>query len=217
MKTRTKVTAAEGADYELLLQRLERIVDSAATKSFGPLNRKVLELFVSEAIMVYEGTKFLNESASHSTLHELTEPLARVIKILEHEANYDSVFVALGAPAMLALSPDQEAVKGAIMRYEYLLNDLHSIARAVPRRPAKRRRGKPPKANDLYALVDTLATYWQRATGKPFTQYWHNGSPAAAAAQFVHAVVSFIAPERVRSLRKVTERIVADRRSTSHK
>jgi hypothetical protein len=204
------------ADYKPLLQGLEKIVKTQTNKTFRPVDRELMEFTIRSAIMLYDGLNFSADLAARSTLHDLAVPLARVIDILEHEANYDNIFVALGAPAMLAMSPDQRAVKQAIARYENLLDDLHKLARGVPPPPAKRGKGKPAKANDLLAVVDVLAPYWERATGKRFTQDWHKGAPVTPATQFVHAVVCFIDPKRLPGLPKVTERIVAERRANAY-
>ena len=72
----------------------------------------------------YSGTKFLLEKASRLTLHELRGPIIRVIEILGQEANADDVLIALGAPVMLGVRPDQKAVSQAIARDERLLQDL---------------------------------------------------------------------------------------------
>jgi hypothetical protein len=212
--TRTEALLA-GADFEPLLDSLEKHVAAAATRSFGPVDRQVLRSIIVEAAMMYEGTRYFADEASRCTLHELAEPLARVIQLLEHDANRDDVFVALGAPAALALSPDQRAVEEAVARYEILLRDLDKIARAVPQPPAKPGPGKPSRTMDLHALVERLADYWERATGQRFTQHWLKGAPLTPATEFVHAVVRFIDAERLGALPKVTERIVTKRRAAS--
>jgi len=210
----------ESADYRPLLKRLENIVVSETKKSFRPVDRAVLENIIIRVIAVYDGTQFSADMASRSTLHEIREPLARVIGILKHVANCDDIFVALGAPAMLACSPDQRAVDRAVARYENLLDALDEIARAVPPPPAKRRPGRQP-AKDLRALVDRLADYWERATRRPFKQNWHKESsdgpwqPTTNATVFVYDAVKFIDSKRLGSLKEMTENIVEKRRAAT--
>ena len=217
MLTRTEALLAS-ADYRPLLKRLEKFVEDESGSPLRPVDRVVLEHTIVGVIAVYHGTRFLADLASRITLHELRKPLARVLEILRHEANYDDIFVALGAPAMLALSPDQPAVDRAVARYENLLDYLDAIARAVPPPPAKRDPGRQP-AKDLHALVERLAEYWERATGRPFKQDWHRESkgappkPATAATAFVYEVVKFIDASRLGALPKMTEGIVKKRRA----
>jgi hypothetical protein len=214
--TRTEALLAS-ADYRPVLKRLEKTVEDERGSPLRPVDRVVLEQTIVRVIAVYDGTRFLADLASFITLHELREPLARVLEILRHEANYDDIFVALGAPAMLALSPDQPAVDRAVARYENLLDYIDAIARSVPPPPAKRPRGPQP-AKDLRALVDRLAEYWERTTGHQFKQDWHRESsgglpkPETAATEFVYEVVKFIDASRLGALPKMTEDIVKERR-----
>ncbi len=201
------------ANLEPLLDRLETLITAtAAGKSFRPVDRQVLMSIVVEAALIYDGTRYLADEASRCTFHELGEPLARVIESLKHDANRDSVFVALGAPATLALSPDQRAVEEAVARYDVLLGDLDKIARAVPEPPAKRGPGRPAR-KDLLALVAHLANYWERATGECITQLWSKDEPISSAAQFIHAVVLFIDPQGLRSVPEMMEQIIKARRA----
>jgi hypothetical protein len=107
--------------------------------------------------------------------------------------------------------------------YRNLFDDLRSISRAVPMPPAKRNRGAPEKkgrTDPFHDLVDRLATAWERATDKPFRQHWYDkkkGVAANSAAQFVQAVVEMVDPARLRSLPKMTERIVTERISLPNK
>jgi hypothetical protein len=209
MSTRTE-TLLGSADYKPLLEKMERIVETETKKAFRREDRELLEFFIRTAASVYEGVQV--EEASRPTLYELGAPLATVIKILERETNYCDLLVALGAPVMLALSPDEQSLKRAVARYEDLLDCLHKIASAVPSPPGRRGKGRPKETNALRDAVVLLATYWERATGERFHQYWHKGVPIAASAQFVHAAIGFIDPERLHALPKVTERVVTERR-----
>jgi hypothetical protein len=91
------------ADYRPLLRRLEKMVEAAAKRPLGPIDREVLAMRLSGAICGYHGAQFLADQASRFTLHEIAAPLATVIETLEHEENIDEVLIALGAPVSLAL------------------------------------------------------------------------------------------------------------------
>jgi hypothetical protein len=177
----------------------------------------VLSDIVLRAGMVYEGVQLSDDAASKSTFHELAAPpLASVMEWLRDDANYSDVLVALGAPAMLALSPDQAAVSRAGERHEALLHALDDIARAVPPPPAKRDRGRPSNPKDLRFMVGWLADRWEAHTGHPPTQSWREGKPVPGEARFawfVYDVVEFIDPERLGELLKVTAKIVTDWRA----
>jgi hypothetical protein len=211
------------APFPELLTKLEALVERETGRTGEA--RAALASGIRQAVFIYNGTKFAVELASQSTFHEIAEPLARVIALLEAEANRDAILTALGAPEWLAMggrfSVDGTGAAGppiatedeqhAEARYRALLDGLHAIARAVPAPPTKRKRGKPPTAKDFVALVDRLATCWERATGKRFTQDWHKGEPVSAAARFVHAVVKLVDPARLRSLPKAAAQVVAER------
>jgi hypothetical protein len=212
--TRTEALLAS-ADFEPLLDRLEKFVADEARKTFRPPDREVLRSIISMHAMAYEGSRFMTDEVSQRTLHQLAAPLARVIELLQFEANLSDVLVALGAPVMLAISPDQRSVEQAVARYVALLRDLDKIARAVPS-PPTRGRGRPPRKN-LREMVERLADYWLSATGKQFSQHWHKGEPVNRATQFVHAVVNFIDSESLVALPKVTEKVVTKRRVAAGK
>lgn len=226
----------QAADLPGLMRRLEALVEDKAKSPLTASGRAALESGITKAIMVYAGTKFATELKSQFTLHEIDEPLARVIALLEHEPNRDAILVGLGAPEWLAIrgrfsvdpsgTPTHPTPTGdpaeqrAAARHRRLLADLHAISRgAVPAPPAKRKRGAPTKKgrrDPFHDLINHLATCWERATGKPFSQHWYDKKklvPANSAAQFVQAVVEVVAPARLRSLPKMTEQIVRERRA----
>jgi hypothetical protein len=181
---------------------------------------------------VYKGTVFADEFASRSTLHEIAEPLDRVIALLEDEANRDAVLLALGAPglvrrrfrvdesgtpirddlssvrSLLQLGPEQGRGRRLLplRRRRLLLAYLRAIARAVPQPPAPRGRGQPPTPESFYKFVDRLATCWERASVTPFRQV---NRPE----QFVYAVVEFIDAALLKKLPKIIERVVNVRRA----
>jgi hypothetical protein len=146
------------------------------------------------------------------TLHEMAEPLEHVLSLLENDTNFSRLCIAL------ANDDDKLAREGD--RIMELIRYLKRIQRVVPPPPAKRPKGRPLKSSDLYALVDSLASYWEETTGQPFAQSWHTNpdgrrEPIANAARFVYAVVEFIDDTRLRALPKVTAKIVSERRAPS--
>jgi hypothetical protein len=207
----------QATTFPELLRRLEARVVAETGSSLTDATRSELERRVRHAIMVYRGTKFVGERASRSTLHEIANPLARVISLLEHEPNRDSVLGALGAPEMRGrFSVDDTGTPAppiptgdeqqVAARYGALLDGLRSISRAVPASPAKRKRGKPPTARSFRDFIERLATCWERASGTPFRSV--NRSK-----QFVIYVVEFVDPTCLEKLPYVIEHVVADRRA----
>jgi hypothetical protein len=197
--------------------RAIEIMEKAAKRPLNPTKREGLASHIKIAILAYDGNQFMAQQRSKFTLHEIASPLAKVIGILEHRENIDEVLIALGAPALLMVSPDRESVDRAIAKHEILLHLLHKIADNLPPAPAKRR-GRP-KAHDLHQLVNSLADVWGDFTGQKFSQRWHKEKgkwmPISAAAQFVHAVISVVDPKRLLSVPEVTEQIVKRRREAT--
>lgn len=194
-----------------LLQKLKDIIKAETKKS---VERQELEECIFNSFDSFEAPqKFLNQ-LSRMTVHELSEPLKRVIEILEQEANREWIVGVLGGRETGVRS--LRINRRTIARYERLLGDLHKIARWKPPRPAKPRPGRPSKSDALYGPVKLLAHYWERLTGKSFKQYWHKGAPANNATLFIQTVIDFIAPQLLRSLPKMTELIVTERRASSH-
>jgi hypothetical protein len=193
------------ADFPGLFRRLETLVENEAGSPLSASGRSALESGITKAIMVHAGTKFATELKSRFTLHGIAEPLARVIALLEDEANRDAVLVALGAPEWLAIrgrfsvdptgTPTHPTPTGdpaerrAAAGHRRLLADLRAIARAVPKQPEGRKKGRPPTAESFHDFIDRLATCWERASGTSFRSV---NRPA----QFVHAVVDFVDPLR---------------------
>lgn len=204
------------AEFEPLFDRLRSYIADEAEKADFLIDRDVLSDIVLSAGMVYDGVQFSDDEVSNSTFYELAEPLATVMELLTHEANYSDVLVALGAPAMLAMSPDQAAVSRAVVRHETIMRGLGDIARAVPPPPAKRRPGRQTRTKDLRFMVGWLADRWESHTGHLPTQNWREGKPIqdeAGFVWFVYDVVAFIDPERLRELPNVTENLVTDWRA----
>jgi hypothetical protein len=86
-----------------LLRRLETLVEAEGARPLTNPDRDALESGIRRAILVYKGANSATELASRSTLHEIAEPLDRVVSLLEDEANRDAVLAALGAPEWLAI------------------------------------------------------------------------------------------------------------------
>ena len=200
-----------------LLRRLDALVEAERGSSLTDATRSELERRVRHAIMVYRGTKFASERAFRSTLHEIMKPLGRVIALLEDDANRDAVLVALGAPEWLAIrgrfsmDPTGKPTSGgdlgeqqAAARHRSLLDDLRAIARAVPKQPEGRKRGRPPTARSFHGFVGRLATCWERASGTHFRQ-------GNRRERFVIDVVEFVDPACLEKLPYMIERVVAER------
>jgi hypothetical protein len=208
-------------------KRLDRFLDQFG-KHFAAKssNRKRLAAIITEALDA-RGPQHWADKISRCNLHEIAKPLGKVIKLLDRPRNWDI--------AIKALSDDGTwgGFLQAEQRYSVLLRDLRKISSGVPPLP-KRKRQRPVKTKDLYALVDRLATYWEEEMGKPFRQSWHRDESAEStwqlnpttklpeekwpriptnhATQFVYDVVELVNPLHLYLLPKVTERIVAERK-----
>jgi hypothetical protein len=224
----------KSAEFEPLLARLEKEVATEAAKNGknGPTDRWALESTIIKASLMYDGVRYSVGEVS-PTFHELALHARAIVEKLKDDANRHDVLVALGAPAIddwaeqahfNALFPDvaririaeeEEARERAKARHKAMLHYLDMIARAVPPPPAKSR-GRPAR-KDLRVLVECLADYWVRATGKRITQNWHNGEPLTRFTQFLRAAAHFIDPQCIIALPKMAELIVKERRRDSHK
>jgi hypothetical protein len=212
------------AEYRPLLQKLKKIIEDETKKTLRPVGCQDLESCVFDVVGLFEANQKASDWLSwFAAAHDLAAPLARVIELFEQELTRDWIVAALG-PSRPHRGQNQplddvpnDLQEIALERYRSILSDLHKIARRVPTSPARRGRGRPATSGGLYAPVRMLARYWEKLTGEHFTQYWHKGDPANNATLFVHAVIGFIEPERLRSLPKITELIVAERRVSSRK
>jgi len=197
--------AVDGGDFDQLMKEVEPFVFSDLTNYDEALEN--LKIGVSRAIQSYCAERYTVIDVSRRNLHELREPLSRVIKILEHEPNRIDLFFALeGDPNKPHVLDIYQASAG----YETLLNALVKIRNVVPQ-PPKRMRQRPTRT-DLRAFVERLANEWRIATGKPFTRNWDKGEPITPAMRFVHAVVKFTDPKSLGSVSKMTEKVVKDKR-----
>jgi hypothetical protein len=217
-RARLKMIVTEYGDDEPELRGLEALIDrlEGHLKKGGAetFDRARLKMIVTEFVISYRTGRHIAESPA-SFLHQLAEPLKRVIEILAAEPNTDDVLIALGAPP-IGLEPDvaavREATREAARRYNDLFDSLLAINRALPSPPEKNPPHRPAKTDDLYALVAGLAYYWESFTGECFTQNWHRegGELQAAtnAAAFVYEVVRYVDPDALPSLRKGAEAVV---------
>ena len=168
--------------------------------ALGTITREQLVASIDDAVLAYDGASFWSDDSRRflDTRHDIAEPLHRVITLLSSEGNRYQLCKDAG------IEPE---------RYHELLVDLDRLQRAVPPPPPPTARGRPSRTKDLRALVGALADYWETATGKRFTQDWHRGEPISKAAQFVHAIVSYVDAQATPKLPNVTEDIVADRKA----
>lgn len=195
----------EGKEFEELLKELEGYLVAGAKDGSPDLSGLRDEIkFVA---CWYYVEKFLPEELKRINLHEVGEPLARVIDILKNDANDGLIFDAL------ARSPERHTIDQAVERRNSLLRDLEKIRTAASKAasPSKRAPHRPARI-DLRLLVGDLANYWLLTTGAEFTQDWQKGNPLTLSAQFVYAIVEFIDPKSRPALPGVTEWVVAERR-----
>jgi hypothetical protein len=205
-------------------ERYEEILDSlvgllgkpAAAEPFSPEGLR-LKRIISDAGRAYHGVQHAEHAASASTLHELGEPLPRVIMLLKDEDNREQLLIALGAPRPIAPMTwderDRPAVDRAAARLRATLDALNEVSGAVPPPPTKPPH-RPSKTKDLRAAVNVLAEGFERMTGEIFTEAWHKGEPLSRGAQFIYYAMKLIDPTRLRQLRMVTADFVRERNAS---
>jgi hypothetical protein len=189
---------------EELIERLSGYIEKDGPRTGFLIDRERLSRIVTSECMMYYGASI--GAAHEHRRNEIMEaaPIVGTLELLKHEESY--------AIAALARSPDPEGMKRASEEYEAVIRTLERLAGIMP--PAEKRgAGRPFKAKDLRAIAERLANYWEALTGRPFKQYWHRHEPLNNATRFVHDIVAFVAPDRLRELKEVTEKLVADRRA----
>jgi hypothetical protein len=128
---------------------------------------------------------------------------------LQRKSGQSRAGLAIGARLLLAGGSDQPAA-----RYEALLRDLDQIAAIIPPDPEGPGRGRPNNTRALFAVVQLLVDYWERATGTRFTADWQRGKPFNDATRFIVETIQNIAPERLKSLPRLTAEIIRSRRTS---
>jgi hypothetical protein len=150
----------------------------------------------------------------------MSKPAARVLEGLKRERNRADILSALGAPDYVPAkgweAARDAAVKVAETQFAIAVDVLEKIARAST--DPTLNKSKPTR--DLDALIDLLAQHWQQMTGKTLTQDWITDDqgrrePVAPGASFVHEIIGFIDPARLRDVPGATRRVVKDRRATA--
>jgi hypothetical protein len=219
------VAMLQTATIEGWLEELVPHIENATGRNFTDRDRNVMRGAVDRARTLYIALKHTTidwPAQNTYTLHEILEPAKRVIELLEDDANYGGVIVALA-------KPDEKSVKPAARRHEVLLDFLKMIVRnAPPQSPNPAHR--PSKTKHLRAAADALVDYWEYATGERFTQDWHRGAPLedggddhrrllpnTPGAQFVYEAMKLIDPECLDQLPGVTAAIRRARRRTLDK
>jgi hypothetical protein len=206
-------TADLVGEYDGALLTAIEIVEKAAKQPLSPRERERLAATLSFAKSVYDCRQLMAYYARKVTIHDIAEPLAKVIEVLEDDdVDGYAVLAALSAPPHMPASPHRE-------EREILLQLLRKLAANLPPAPAKRTRGQP-MARDLYELVEWLAKTWEHYTGIEFTRGWGKGKPSDAtrlgpdshAMHFACAVVKVIDEKRLDELPTVTKNVVTDRR-----
>jgi hypothetical protein len=171
-------------------------------KECGFPDRKRLELAIDDANERYTTREYWDyENARYpSTLHELREPLLRIVELLDTDGNRHTIFQALGGG------------ERSVDRHEELLRDLFRILTILPSSPpARGKRGKPPRQN-FHELVTELIAIWEAETNTEFAPYFVEAKPRNRATFFVYKIVEYIDAKRVGSVRKVAEKVVKQRR-----
>ena len=195
----------EGEEFEQLLKEVESYL-IAATKHGLP-DLLGLRDEIKYVACWYYADAWIAEESKRINLHEVREPVARIVDILKNDANHGLIYRALAGNADGSVDLDY-----ATKRCASLVADLEKIATAAtnfepPREPPYR----PPRV-DLRLLVGYLANYWVCTTDAQFTQNWHKGEPLTPSAQFVYAIVKFLNSESLSALPSITEWIVRERR-----
>jgi hypothetical protein len=183
------------------------IVQKAAAQSFSPTEREGLVRRLSYEKPTYNLRQAMVYYERKVTIHDIAEPLAKIIEVLENDVDSYAAFAALSEPPYRMASPAAER--------EMLLQLLRKLRDNLPSAPAKRSRGKPPAGDDLYRLVERLADIWERYTGKEFTRLWHEGEPLSEAMRFTCAVVKVIDKDRLDELPTVTKNVCRKRRQAA--
>jgi hypothetical protein len=210
-------------DFEARLDRLARILTDVGvcTVDRGALKN---QLFVAGILY---GT-LLHFSAMKVTVDELRDPLAQAIEILKRGDNRAELLAALGAPICTPTewgrAAHDAAAGAAAERFDFLVDGLQKLTQRLSAPPSKRRRGrpagKPPATQNLEAVVDLLAQYWEQTTGTTFTQDWvtnetgkekRKRTPTSPGATFVYEIFGFIDSGRLSKLPAVTRSIVEQR------
>jgi hypothetical protein len=208
----------KGVDqFETLLKKLVESIEFKTKAKVTQQARKKLAEDISWAAVQYaftqpasKVTKKLKKDKlleQRTQLHRLKEPLQEVMLILEHEGNRASIFEALERRVG---DRDRQSENKVSKRYEYLLLDLDRIYRAIPPPPPKPGRGNSPKTKDLYALVAMLADCWNEVTEKELKR----SENKLSGAQFVRDAVEYIDRTRMRSVKKVIDKVINERKKS---
>jgi hypothetical protein len=197
-----------------LIDKLEGYLKKGGAK---PVDRSLLKMVVGGGFVVYRAGRYAAEKPIDALqqLARFREPLRRMIEILSGGHDIGDVLIALGAPATLTLSPDEQALKLAQRRYEDFFESLDAIYHALPP-PVKEPPHRRAKTGDLRRLVDRLADYWKRETGADFKQGRGKKGEALRkenlattdACAFVWEIVAYVDRDALPSLPKAVEATV---------
>jgi len=198
--------------FKKLLRTLRGIVERELGKELDKTKLRFLCAEVRLSVVNYGALQFAANYASTSALPELQDLLSpitpRVIEILEADGNESDANEGEIAIRLGSYGNGYSDIEYGIELRNAIIAGLRRIL-AVP--SPKRSRGRP-RNRDLHELVYSLANAWEKLTGDQFTQAWDCGVPYSPGAGFVHAVVEFVDPENLKSVPKMTERFVEERR-----
>jgi hypothetical protein len=195
-------------EFHTLLETLKKIVHD------DNLDDEWFYAIVWGAAMLYDSIR------QFPGLHDLADPLSRVIDILKNDELRDGVLILLGANPVLALLAT-EAIAPIVAQHERLLSDLEQMKATLAEMPTppKRGPGNPREAKDLLFVVSKLAEQWIEVVGQPFKVHWQGYEPLTPAMQFVYEIVKFIDRTRLDELptvtKKVRRRITVDKQFAS--
>jgi hypothetical protein len=200
-----------GAAFAGLIDELAKIARDAGGKE--PDTAELTQI-VSGALGFFRA--FSDDDFRPSPLRKYARPIADVLELLRREEHQAELISILHPTVMTAEQRHDERLRArdqelARLRLAAMIRGLEQLERPANMVRCKRERGRPGD-EDLWLLVHNLASIWAAATGKPFTQLWHDKVSSSPGARFVEAAVRFLDPGLLPALPKMTERVVADRR-----
>src|SRR5262249_25334344 len=129
----------ETPEFHRLLDTLKTIVHD---QTHNDVDDQWLYAVVYGATMLYDGWVFRSRFPG---LHDLAEPLSRVIDILKKEELREAVLILLGAKRELVVAEEHpentEDIGPVVVQYERLLSDLEQMKATLPTVPTPPKRG----------------------------------------------------------------------------
>jgi hypothetical protein len=180
-------------DREQFLSLLETLRTTAEKATPGrQVDTALLAQTIKDAVQWYRVDKWI-EAQPKATIHEAVEPARALLGLLR--ANHGQACNILGDSNRLAS----------------FVADLETLQAGAERHtPQKRAPNRPPHA-DLRLFVGHLANGWLVLTGREFTLQWDRTEmglePISLGAQFIHAAVKALYPERLAELPQAARKV----------